>query len=120
MTEFDEFSSKGDSVQVSWKSPKYKPDHFKLFVKCKSDGSESFNYVRNETLSQHETALEFYDLPSRSICEFTLLAVYNPASRDPGITCKYYTESPGKKLIISGTKTFYAYSCFLNLALLCM
>ena len=104
MTEFDEFISKEDSVLVSWKSPKYKPDHFKLFVKCKSDGNESLNYVRQETLSHHESTMEFYDLPSRSTCEFTLLAVYNPASKDPGITCKYYTGSPGKILIISKLK----------------
>ena len=100
MTAFDEFKSKKDSVQISWKSPKYKPDHFKLFVKCKSDGNESFKYVRHETLSQNENTMEFYDLPSRSTCEFTLLAVYNPATKDPGITCKYYTGSSGKSLFI--------------------
>ena len=108
MTEFERFITKESSIQVSWKNPKYKPDHFKLFVKCDNEGNESFNYVRHKTLSQQENTMEFYDLPSRSICEFTLLAVYNPASKDPGITCKYYFGSPGKRLIISKTKAFYA------------
>lgn len=94
MTEFHEIIQSRDSVQCSWKAPEYLPKEFKLTVECKYDSEDHNLYSLNTILPPNQTSFILTSLPAVINCEFTLIAVYNPASIDPGITTS--TRPTGK------------------------
>ena len=65
---------------------------------CKYDCIDGQIYLSNKTvLAPNETSFTFTGLAPGSQCDFTLKAVYNPASIDDGITVTYMVLPASKK-----------------------
>ena len=61
-----------------------------IVATCKYDCEKGQTYLLNETvLAPNETSFTLTGLVPGSLCEFTLKAVYNPASIDKGISVTY-------------------------------
>ena len=86
-------------VRITWHCPKYEPERYKLAVSCEQHGI--IGYQVDITLDPPCTSAEVTGLRSESICTINIVAIYNPASIDAGITinattesnCKYSTET---------------------------
>ena len=80
-----------DFIQITWSEPKFLPASYRLDVTCwMMYANSEYVCVRLE-LSPFVTILTLYKLFPESHCVFTLLAIYNPASFDDGITRSIYT-----------------------------
>ena len=88
-----------DFIEVSWNPPKYKPSIFKLSVACTRlcDGERYLVY--NESLLPSATSFQISQLHDGTTCYITLIAVYNPASLDPGILIQTYTRNQSKMCV---------------------
>ena len=96
MTKFKEFKRFNNSLQAFWKFPKYVPDHFQLSIQCKYICKRSYDFYDKAVLPPSETTFTFSGLAPGSQCDFTLKAVYNPASIDHGIQVSYLTLPSSK------------------------
>ena len=82
-----------DFIDIIWSAPKLLPDSYKVNVTCRLvyNGIE---YVRVRLVATPlDTIVTINNLLPGSRCVFTLLAVYNPASIDDGITRTIFTLS---------------------------
>lgn len=88
-----------DSFAIRWNRPLYQPSHYEYSVSCKVQCAERhyFSLVK-EVLPSVHSSITVAELLPRSICEVTLIAVYNPASLDPGIALIATTTSRSKLL----------------------
>ena len=77
-------------VRITWQFPKYKPQMYKLSASCKQTGVGK--YQISITLDSSSTSAEVTGLHPRSVCSINIIAIYNPASIDPGITISATTE----------------------------
>ena len=82
-----------DYVEIVWDRPKYLPTKYKFSYSCTLMGGEEYLTSQPETVHSTCIRVRVADLHHYSICRLNLLAVYNPASIDPGITV---TESTTK------------------------
>ena len=89
MTKFEEFHHFENSIRAQWKKPHYSPMKWEIIATCKYECNDQIYLVNKTVLLPIETTLTFFGLASGSQCDFTLKAVYNPASIDEGISVPY-------------------------------
>lgn len=90
VTSFQEFKRFPNLIQARWKKLDYPAKKLVITATCKYDCSNSQIYLsRKELLTSNETTYTFTGLAHGSLCDFTLKAVYNPATLDKGITVTY-------------------------------
>ena len=78
-----------DYVELLWTQPLYLPFKYKLTFSCKCTlENVTHNYIVPEGvhLSSNCSSFRVSSLFLESECSLRLLAVYNPASIDPGVT----------------------------------
>ena len=76
-----------DHVALRWDSPQYEPASYEVRYSCKAVGKEvSFISNFTEMLESNATQFLLTNLPQDIRCTLTLIAIYNPASIDTGIT----------------------------------
>ena len=80
-------SSGEDYVNLMWNCPDYDPERYELYYSCKLQ-SDPYYYISSKLNSKNSTSTfaRVSELLPGSLCLLTLVAVYNPASIDPGLT----------------------------------
>ena len=96
MTDFEEFKRFNNSLQAFWKIPTYIADHFQLSLQCKYVCKNNYHLRDEVVLRSNVTSFTFSGLAPGIQCDFTLKAVYNPASIDGGIQVSYLTLPASK------------------------
>ena len=81
------YSSGLSYVKLTWNHPDYDPERYELHYSCRLQ-SEQYYYISSRMNSQKSTSTfaRVSGLLPGSHCLLTLVAVYNPASIDPGVT----------------------------------
>ena len=98
VTCFNEFKRFNNSIRASWKQVFHPALKLEIIATCKYDCKDGRIYLVHKTvLASNETSFTFTDLEPGSQCEFTLKAVYNPASIDKGINVTYMVLPASKK-----------------------
>ena len=83
-----------------------------IVATCKYDCENGQIYLVNETiLAPKETSFTLTGLVPGSECEFTLKAVYNPASIDKGISATYMVLPTSKTSSHISTFVIYNDTC---------
>ena len=74
-------------VEMTWMRPLYNPEKFKFTYSCIIE-PKGFSYTTEgeRILSSNSTSARVSGLRPQTVCKLKLIAVYNPASIDPGIT----------------------------------
>ena len=75
-----------DFIRIKWSAPKFLPDSYQVDVTCRLMPNETEYILVNLNARPFATMLTIDKLFPGSLCVFTLLAIYNPASIDDGIT----------------------------------
>ena len=97
VTQFEEFKRFNNCIQACWKEPIRPAMRLEIVATCKYDSENGRVYLVNKTvLAPNETSFTFTGLAPGSQCEFTLKAVFNPASIDKGINVTYMVLPAGK------------------------
>ena len=96
MTTFDEVFPKENQILISWTPPKFVPTHFIHTVSCKLFCDPTTYYLSKSETSKMSHSTIIHLLQPGSICLVNHLAVYNPASIDPGIGLSVDTCFTGK------------------------
>ena len=98
-----------DYVEHMWTHPNFRPQKYQLKYVCTlkptcTSSHDRSNYIMTETqiLSSDTTSVTIPNLRPSSICMLFLLAVYNPASIDSGITILGMTLDEDTGMINSG------------------
>ena len=87
VTHFHGYKRFDNSIQVCWKKIGVTAVRLEIVATCKYDCENGHIYLVNKTvLAPKETSFTLTGLVPGSQCEFTLKAVYNPASMDKGIS----------------------------------
>ena len=90
VTHFQAFKRLNNSIQACWRKTVFPAMKLEILATCKYDCENGRIYLVNKTvLAPKETSFTFTGLVPGSQCEFTLKAVYNPASMDNGINVTY-------------------------------
>ena len=83
-----------DYVEITWDRPMHDPIKYELTYSCRLQKGEEYITNQPETLPSTSNSVRLSQLLQDSICKLNILAVYNPASIDPGISV---TESTSKE-----------------------
>ena len=90
VTHFEDFKRFNNSIQACWRKTFYPALRLEIGATCKYNCKNGRVYLVNKTvLAPNQTSFTLTDLVPGSQCEFTLKAVYNPASIDKGISDTY-------------------------------
>ena len=80
-------------IKLKWTLPRFQPERYQLIYVCTmkstSAPSQETNHsiiTKTQNLTSSTTLFKLFGLRPSSICILTLLAVYNPASIDKGIS----------------------------------
>ena len=85
------------SFFVSWTRPQYLPKEYQYEVSCREWGEEKWYFNPSTQYHPSDTVnVLIQNLTSGSICTFKLMAVYNPASIDDGISTIIQTTPTNK------------------------
>ena len=90
--------SRPDFIEVKWDSPLHKPLAYKAAFVCTLIGNKS-NYLsfQLKNMDSETSSIRVSKLLPETICKMKLIAVYNPASIDSGITFEATTSSKQRK-----------------------
>ena len=87
VTKFEEFNFFSKCIQARWKQILHPAMRLEIAATCKYACEGGRIYLAKKIfLARIETSFTLTDLAPGSLCEFTLKAVYNPASIDKGIS----------------------------------
>ena len=92
VTQFEDFKSFNDSTQACWRETVHPATRLEIVATCKHDCENGRIYLVNKTvLDPKATSFTLTGIMPGSQCQFTLKAVYNPASYnlDKGISATY-------------------------------
>ena len=98
VTQFEEFIRFNNSIQACWRETVPPAIRLEIVATCKYDCENGRIYLVNKTvLAPNETSFTLTDLVPGSQCEFTLKAVFNPASIDKGLNVTYMVLPASKR-----------------------
>ena len=107
VTAFEEFKRFNNSIQAFWKQTLHPAMRLEIVATCKYDCDNGRVYFVNTTvLVPNATSFTFTGLEPGSLCEFTLKAVFNPASLDKGISVTYMVLPASKMLCMLNIHNF--------------
>ena len=85
MTTFDDNGVTTNGFQFFWTRPKFRPYMYKQTTSCKLLCDDRTYYLIEVMIDSKQESNIIQDLHPGSECWIKLIAVYNPASIDPGI-----------------------------------
>ena len=85
MVSFDNVNKGIKIIEVSWTTPRYLPYWYQQTTSCRLLCDQESYYLTEVEVDSSRTASYAKDLLPGSVCLIKLIAVYNPASNDPGI-----------------------------------
>ena len=103
MTSFNEFKRFPYCIQARWEQLSYPATEVVITATCKymyGCRNSKVYLERKVILAPNQTSFTFTDLAPGSLCDFTLKAVYNPASLDNGISVPYMVLPASKTFVI--------------------
>ena len=95
------------SIQASWSELYFPALKLEITATCKYECNGAIYLVNKTVLPPNVTSFTFTGLAPGSECDFTLKAVYNPASIDEGISVTYMVLPLSKSLTRTSLYTFY-------------
>ena len=95
------------SIQARWNELYFPALKLEITATCKYECNGVIYLVNKTVLPPNATSFTFTGLAPGSECDFTLKAVYNPASIDEGISVTYMVLPMSKSLICTFSYTFY-------------
>ena len=100
-----------DYIELSWTHPRFLPESYQLKYMCTLKVTSKYNkknYIQEKTrkLNSDTSSVRIPDLHPSSICTLILVAVYNPASIDSGITITGTTLDEHSSKRNSGLRDF--------------
>ena len=99
MTAFSDLYAKKDQLLILWTRPRFPPYHYKQTTSCRLLCEQKTYYLTEFTLNGALSSSTVYSLWPGSVCVIKLVAVYNPASIDPGIGLSAHTLLSSKASI---------------------
>ena len=90
-TTFQKVVRKVNQLVVPWTYPQFQPYFYKQVTSCNLLCDNKTYYINEAMLTGAGTQIKLYGLRPGSVCLIKLLAVYNPASIDPGLQMFAYT-----------------------------
>ena len=97
MAAFDDCVPSHNEIKVSWTSPEFKPYFYQLTTSCKLTCDARTYYLTEVMIDSHVSVRTVPNLLPASTCIIKLIAIYNPASLDPGITLSASTLCASKR-----------------------
>ena len=91
MTTFKGLTPGEDQLLITWTPPLFAPNHYIQTTSCNLLCDQSTYYLNEAVIDGEETSSITYAVQPGSICMIKLVAVYNPASLDPGIGLSAHT-----------------------------
>ena len=99
VTVFRVFERFNNSIQARWKKCTYPAMRMEITATCMYNCINGRIYLVNKTvLPPNATSFTFTGLAPGTKCDFTLKAVYNPASIDDGISVTHIVLPSSKRL----------------------
>ena len=95
MTAFHQITAGLDYLVISWSLPQFLPDLYKQTTSCKLLCDHRTYYLTEAIIDGGFSSTTIYALRPGSVCLIKHVAVYNPASIDPGIglsACTLYSS----------------------------
>ena len=99
MVSFDSVSKGTNKIQIFWTIPKYFPYWYQQTTSCRLLCDQENYYLTEREIESSKSSSVAYDLRPASVCLIKLVAVYNPASIDPGIQLLVRTLHASKSYI---------------------
>ena len=91
-----------DYIDIVWSAPKFRPVFYKAIVMCWVVFNGAIYKYKTYKTSSDDTKLRVNDVYQGSRCAYTFSAVYNPASKDDGITKMVHTLIASKQNLYPG------------------
>ena len=91
MTAFDKVIPGENDLLVSWTPPHFQPDHYIQTTTCQLLCDHRTYYLTEVIINGKEILRSIKALQPGSVCLIKHVAVYNPASIDPGIGLSAHT-----------------------------
>ena len=91
MTTFEKVKASENQLEISWTSPSFQPDHYIQTTSCKLLCDHSTYYLTETIANRKDTSSTIHALLPGSVCLIKHVAMYNPASIDPGIGLSVHT-----------------------------
>ena len=86
MTAFNDSVPSHNNIKVSWTSPEFQPYFYQVTSSCKLICDTRTYYLTELMMDSNVSACTVPNLLPGTTCIIKLIAIYNPASLDPGIT----------------------------------
>ena len=96
-----------DYIDIVWMAPRLRPMLYKTLVMCWMVSNGVIYKYKTYKANSEDTTIRVNDLYQGSRCAYTLFAVYNPASKDDGITNKVLTLIASKQNLYPGCMVLY-------------
>ena len=96
MTTFEKVFNEENQILILWTQPRYLPDYYLHIISCSLLCDPATNYLSERMSTKHTNLTAITGIHPGSTCLFKHIAVYNPASIDPGIGLSAHTFYSGK------------------------
>ena len=96
MTTFDKVFNEENQILIHWTSPRFLPDYYLHIVSCNLLCDPATYYLFEKVSNKQTNSTAINGIYPGSTCLFKHIAVYNPASIDPGIGLSALTFYSGK------------------------
>ena len=96
MTTFDKVFNEENQILIHWTSPRFLPDYYLHIVSCNLLCDPATYYLFEKVSNKQSNSTAINGIHPGSTCLFKHIAVYNPASIDPGIGLFAHTFYSGK------------------------
>ena len=96
MTTFDKVFNEENKILILWTTPLFLPDYYRHITSCKLLCDPATYYLSEELSNKQTNSTAIIGIHPGSTCLFNHIAVYNPASIDPGIGLSASTFYSGK------------------------
>ena len=107
MTTFQEVIAGENQLVVLWTPPRFYPDHYKQTISCRLLCNQRTYYLKETMVNGMEKLTTSNALMPGSVCLIKMVAVYNPASIDPGIGLVAHTRYTSRYINVHLLSTFW-------------
>ena len=101
MITFDKVFNGENHILIIWTSPCFLPDYYRHIISCSLLCDPATYHLLEEVSNKHTNSTAIIGIRPGSTCLFKHIAVYNPASIDPGIGLSAHTFYSGKVQIVN-------------------
>lgn len=108
MTIFDDCVPNANEIKLSWTLPEFLPYYYVQTTACRFLCDRRIYYLMEVMLDSYVSSSQITNLQPGSTCIINLIAAYNLASLDPGISLSAQTLSASTRLLTAGLREIRA------------